>query len=423
MKPENDPTNSDIPKMSSKAGITASLSPAQWPGKERDVAVPAGKPDQFDQSFNNAHVNSGATLAPVNTGQVNNDADIKHPRPGKERINDLGFRLILIPFFGIIIPIVTGMVDHKAFNSWQIKFSYLYTIGIAFMVWEGNRYLLFTLRDYFDWLNKPIRKIFALLLAITFYTIPISALLLIGWYHIFQNGVVNWSIVTTATLIIMICVIFITHVYETVFLVKQAESDQLKKEQLERARAEAELETLKNQIDPHFIFNSLNTLSHLIEDKPGKARQFNDNLAEVYRYILQNKSRDLVLLREEMDFLQNYFSLLKIRFENAVQLTIPGDTWMFEQFLVPPISLQVLIENAIKHNEFSDADPLSITVSMQQDSLVIQNKMRPKALRKPSSKIGLQNLDERYKLITKKPITIYKTSEEFIVYLPLLKTD
>lgn len=345
------------------------------------------------------------------------------PRQAKERVNDLAFRLVLIPSFGIIIPIVTGMVDHQAFTSWQIKFSYLYTIGIAFLVWEGNRYLLFTMRAYFDWLNKPVRKILALLLAITFYTIPISALLLIGWYHVFQNGVVNWSIVTTATLIIMICVIFITHVYETVFLVKQAESDQLKKEQLERARAEAELEALKNQIDPHFIFNSLNTLSYLIEDKPVKARQFNDNLAEVYRYILQNKSRDLVLLREEMDFLQNYFSLLKIRFENAVQLNISFNTALFEQFLVPPISLQVLIENAIKHNEFSDASPLTVTVNMKDNELVIHNKVRPKALRKPSSRIGLQNLDERYKLITKNPITVRQTGDDFIVHLPLLKTD
>ena len=340
----------------------------------------------------------------------------------KEQLNDLGFRLILIPSFGIIIPIVTGMVNHSAFSSWQIKLSYLYTIGIAFVVWEGNRYLLFTLRSYFDWLNKPLRKIFALLLAVSFYTIPISALLLTGWYHVFQKGVVNWNIVTTATLIIMICVIFITHVYETVFLVKQAESDQLKKEQLERARAEAELEALKNQIDPHFIFNSLNTLSYLIEDRPEKARQFNDNLAEVYRYILQNKSRDLVLLREEIDFLEHYFSLLKIRFENAVQLILPTDSSLFEQFLIPPISLQILMENAIKHNEFSDEAPLIVTVTMQNDELIISNDIRPKTLRKPSSKIGLQNLGERYKLITTKPLTVGKNTNSFVVHLPLLKT-
>ena len=341
----------------------------------------------------------------------------------KPQLNDIGFRLILIPFFGIIIPIVTGMVDHQAFSSWQIKFSYLYTIGIAFVVWEGNRYLLFTLRSYFDWLNKPLRKIFALLLAISFYTIPISALLLTAWYHIFSKGIVNWNVVVTASLIIMICVIFITHVYETVFLVKQAESDQLKKAQLERARVEAELQALKNQIDPHFIFNSLNTLSHLIEDKPAKARLFNDNLAEVYRYILQNKSRDLVLLREEMDFLEHYFLLLKIRFEHAVQLVAERDNTMFEQFLLPPISLQVLIENAIKHNEFSDEAPLVVNVSVKEEMLIISNEVRPKALRKPSSRIGLQNLDERYKLIVKKAIDITREGNLFVVQLPLLKIN
>lgn len=357
------------------------------------------------------HATNSETLP---TNQLNNN---------KEQLNDIGFRLILIPAFGICIPLVTGMIDHSAFTSWQVKFSYLYTIGIAFVVWQGNRYLLFTLRSYFDWLNKPLRKILALLLAVSFYTIPISALLLTAWYHIFSNGIVNWNVVTTSTLIIMICVIFITHVYETVFLVKQAESDQLKKEQLERARAEAELQALKNQIDPHFIFNSLNTLSHLIEDKPEKARLFNDNLAEVYRYILQNKSRDLVLLREEMDFLKHYFSLLKIRFEHAVQLNITGEALELEQFLIPPISLQVLMENAIKHNEFSDEFPLVVTVSINADELVVTNDVHAKTLRKPSSKIGLQNLDERYKLIVKKPISIYRAAQQFVVHLPLLKTD
>ena len=339
-----------------------------------------------------------------------------------EQVNDLGFRIILIPFFGIAIPIFTGLVNHEAFPLWKIKLSYLYTIGIAFLVWEGNRYLLFTLRAYFNWLNKPIKKIIALLFAISFYTIPLSAVLLTGWFHIFQKGVVNWNIVTTATLIIMICVIFITHVYETVFLVKQAESDQLKNEQLERSRAEAELEALKNQVDPHFIFNSLNTLSYLIDERPAKAKQFNDNLAEVYRYILQNKARDLVMLKEELEFVNHYFLLLKIRFGDAVQLNVSIDENASEQFLIPPISLQVLVENAIKHNEFSKAHPLLIDIHFQNEQLLVKNEIRKKQLRQ-SSGIGLRNLDERYKLITTKNIQITEANDYFIVQLPVLKID
>jgi LytS/YehU family sensor histidine kinase len=258
-------------------------------------------------------------------------------------------------------------------------------------------------------------------LAISFYTIPISALLLVIWYKLFNAGIVNWDVITTTILMMMICVLFITHVYETVFLVREAESEKLKKEQLERARAEAELEALKNQIDPHFIFNSLNTLSHLIEKDPVKAKQFNDNLADVYRYILQNKARELVLLHEEMVFLNDYFSLLKIRFEQAIQLKISIDPDMYDQYLIPPISLQILVENAIKHNEFTSAVPLVITIDMQNDELIIHNQVRKKILRKTSSRIGLQNLGERYRLTTSKEISVTESASDFTVSLPVLK--
>ena len=352
---------------------------------------------------------------------INNNIGPIKKTPTSDRLNDIGFRVILIPVFGIVIPLVTGMINHAALSLWKFKLSFLFTTGIAFIIWEGNRYLLFTLRIYFDWFDKPIRKITALVLAISFYTIPISALLLVIWYKIFNNGVVNWNAITTTTLVIMICVLFITHVYETVFLVREAEDEKLKKEQLERARAEAELEALKNQIDPHFIFNSLNTLSHLIEEDSKKAKQFNDNLADVYRYILQNKARELVLLREEMEFLNDYFSLLKIRFEQAIQLKITVNNEWLDQYLIPPISLQILVENAIKHNEFSDALPLVITIEMKNDELIIHNHIRKKVLRKASSRIGLHNLGERYKLTTSKEITVIEASGDFKVSLPVLK--
>jgi len=338
-------------------------------------------------------------------------------------VNDIGFRLILIPFFGIAIPLITGMINAENFSNWEIKLSFLYTIGIAFVVWQGNRYLHFSLRSYFDWYNKPVKKIFAVLLTIFFYTIPAAVLMLVGWYRLFANGKTDWTVVFTSTLIILICVIFITHVYETVFLVKEFESEKVQRAQIEKAKAEAELEALKNQVDPHFIFNSLNTLSHLIEVKPDKAKLFNDHLADVFRYILHNKSRDLVLLSEEIEFIENYFSLLKIRFENAVQLKINVKKELTEETLVPPISLQVLIENAVKHNEFSDNDPLLVIIDSNKTELIVYNKIHKKALRKTSSKIGLQNLNDRYLLTTKRSIEIKAGEERFTVILPLLKID
>lgn len=339
----------------------------------------------------------------------------------REKINDLGIRVILVPFFGIAIPLITRMVPHKEFTNWEIKFSYLYTILIAFVIYEGSRFLHFTLRTYFDWFNKPVKKIIALVITIPFYCVPVSILMLVGWYHLFMNGIVDWKIVKFTSLIILIAVFFLVNLYETVFLIRDLANDRVTQEQLERAKAEAELEALKNQIDPHFIFNSLNTLSHLIDDKPEKARLFNDNLADVYRYILQNKARDLVLLREEVNFLESYFLLLKIRFENAVQMDITIPEEVMDQYLVPPISLQILAENAIKHNEFSEAIPLVFKVEIKNEGLVIHNPVRKKTQRRASSKIGLQNLKERYKLITNQEITIKEEEKDFTVILPVLK--
>jgi sensor histidine kinase YesM len=337
------------------------------------------------------------------------------------KLNDIGFRLVLIPFFGIAIPLITRMYRGLDLGHWMYKLSFAYSIGMSFVIWHGNRFLLFTLRSYFNWLNQPVRKILALLLAVSFFTIPVTVLLLVGWYRLFAEGQVDREVLFNTTLLIMICVLFITHVYETVFLVKESESEIVRIEQLEKARAQAELEALKSQIDPHFIFNSLNTLSHLIENDPARARLYNDTMADVFRYILRNKSRNLVLLREEFDFLKGYFLLLQIRFENAVHLKVSFSEAFLDQFLIPPISMQVLVENAIKHNGFSDETPLVIELGLGEDELIVQNEKRPKPLRKPSSGIGLQNLDERCKLITEKPIRILSTAETFQVGVPILK--
>ncbi len=338
----------------------------------------------------------------------------------RERINDVGIRLVLVPLFGIAIPLISKMIPHTAFTHWQIKFSYLYTILIALVVYEGVRFLYFTLRTYFDWVNSPIKKIITYVISIAFYCVPVSALMLVGWYHLFMQGRVNWDVIQLSVTIILVAVFFLVNLYETVFLVREVANEKLAQEQLERAKAEAELDALKNQIDPHFIFNSLNTLGHLIEENPAKAKLFNNDMAEVYRYILSNKSKSLVLLREEMDFLSNYFSLLKIRFEDAVQLQIHVGQVMMDSYLVPPISLQLLIENAVKHNEFSDSKPLHIIIEMQGEALVVHNRVHKKISRNNSSKIGLTNLKERYRLITNKEIIVKETTDNFIVELPVL---
>ncbi len=339
----------------------------------------------------------------------------------RDKINDGGIRAVLVPLFGIGIPLITRMVPHGSFTNWQVKLSYLYTIAIAFVIYEGTRFLYLTLRTYFDWFNKPFRKLIAIVVSIPFYVVPASVLMLVGWYKIFMNGVMDWETIKLTTLIILIAVFFLVNLYETVFLVRDVANEKVKKEQLERAKAEAELEALKNQVDPHFIFNSLNTLSHLIEEKPEKAQVFNTNLADVYRYILHNKARDLVFLKDELEFINNYFSLLKIRFENAVQLKVDIPAEWTSRYLLPPISLQTLVENAVKHNEFNDQEPLVVNILASDGKLEVINQIKPKMTSRPTSRIGLENLKERYRLITEKEIEVKTENERFIVVLPLIE--
>ncbi|WP_290708157.1 histidine kinase [Flavihumibacter sp. CACIAM 22H1] len=339
--------------------------------------------------------------------------------PEAKKINDIGFRVILIPFCGITIPLLTSLIPFQQFSLLEIKLSFLYTIAIAFIIWEGNRSLLFTLRSYFNWFNQPVKKILALLLVIPFYTIPVSVLLIVGWYQLFLNGQVNWTTIWNNTLIILISVLFIVHVYETVFLVKESESEMLRNATLEKARAEAELQALKNQIDPHFMFNSLNTLSHLIRTNPAKAQVFNDTLAEVYRYILQNKSRDLVLLQEELSFMDNYLALLKIRYGDCIFINKQVSDTCVHTSLLPPISLQILVENAIKHNTFSQKQPLHIHIIESHGQLSVSNQIREKK-QAHSNGIGLTNLLERFILITGSQPAIERMNGCFFVHLPLL---
>lgn len=275
------------------------------------------------------------------------------------KLNDKKTRLIFIPFFGIIIPNITGLFESISFADGLYWFGYLYFIFLSFLVWHGNRFFLLEQRKHFDWFRQPFRKVGILLFANVFYTGPTAIILLVGWYRLLGQGYVNWPVIQLTTLIIVICVIFITHVYETVYLIKQREEDLLRFERTEKARIESELQALKNQIDPHFIFNSLNTLSHLIETAPGKAIHFSDQLSDVYRYILQNRDKDLVMLEDEIIFLSAYANLLKIRFGSGVHIDI--HVWPDGHHLSLPISLQILLENAVKHNRFSLEEPLLVT--------------------------------------------------------------
>jgi len=349
--------------------------------------------------------------------------DREQPLTEHMELRDKGIRLALIPFFGIVIPNLTGVFGALEPQSLMYWAGYPYFILLSFLVWQGNRFFLLKQREHFDWFNHPVRKIIVLLLVSAFYTAPLAVLMHVGWYSMAGFAGPDWNAIRLSTLTIVICVIFITHVYEMVYLIQLRASDTLHLERLERAKIEAELMALKNQIDPHFMINALNVLSFLIEHDRAKALQFNSALADAYRYILRNKSQELVLLMDEIEFLGHYCSLLKLRFSEGIQISLPADKDLLKAYLIPPISLQVLLENAVKHNHFSAEQPLELRLTIQQDAISVCNEVRRKSPASAPSNIGLKNLDERYRLIMQEGIQIDSAGSRFTVTLPLLRTS
>lgn len=193
-----------------------------------------------------------------------------------------------------------------------------------------------------------------------------------------------------------------------------SENDQLRQEQLQ-----ARYESLKQQLSPHFLFNSLTTLTGLIWEEPATAAQFVEEMAVVYRYLLQHGEQPTVALHEEIDFLQSYFYLLQRRFGESLQLDIQLPNTITDRML-PPLALQLLVENAVKHNVLARRQPLQIAIEfVAPDTLLVRNNRQPRLTAEPSSGIGLSNLISRIRILHHRKVTIEKSVDEFRVYVPL----
>jgi hypothetical protein len=337
----------------------------------------------------------------------------------EDLLDDRLVRAVGIPAFGIGIPQVTDLFAGVAFASGTFWAGTVWFVALSSAIWHGNRWLLLEQRRHWDWFVHPVRKIVMLLAAIVLFTAPLTITMLAGWYA--WRGVEPvWPTIQTVVLVNVICVVFVTHVYETVFLIKERESDRVRVADLDRARARAELAAFLAQVDPHFLFNSLNTLGHLIATDPPRAGKFNEHLAELQRYLLRQRARTLVTLDEELAFVADYAELMRIRFGDALEIDL-RDEGADRTARVPPTALQVLVENAIKHNEVGEGRPLVIRIVLGATDVRVENERRPRRTARASTGVGLANLDDRVRLISGKRITISERDNTFAVTVPLLE--
>lgn len=303
---------------------------------------------------------------------------------------------------------------------------------VCFLITESSLLIARWLDRHIPWLESPVFRFFCqFLLQIISACIVITMLLYADHIVYPNNNNYSQSDKTFSWQVFMVSIVIgtlISAIYTADFFLRkwkismlETSALELKAYDLNQIAMQAELQSLKAQLDPHFMFNNFSTLSSLIAENPDSALLFLDNLSKVYRYMIINLSRDIISLRDEIKFINSYIYLIKIRVCDNLQINIdiPED---YEIKGVPPITLQLLIENAIKHNVASRSRPLHINICINEEGwLEVSNNLQLVNFHIPSTRVGLKNIISRYRLLSDACPQIIESDNTFIVKLPLLE--
>jgi two-component system, LytTR family, sensor kinase len=228
-----------------------------------------------------------------------------------------------------------------------------------------------------------------------------------------ENFLQNYKITLFVTGVVYI-------IHEAIFFYNNWKKALLYSEQLKKEHAQAQFESLRNQVNPHFLFNSLNTLSAIIPMDADRAVDFVHKLSNSYRYLLKMRESELVCLAEELEFANAYLFMIKARYGENIQIEM-ADNSTDKTLMLLPASLQILLENCIKHNVISKDRPLLVQVKIDDDKIEVQNNLQPKLAKDPSTGLGLENIKKRYQLLSDRQMQWQQTEVTFWVQLPLLK--
>jgi sensor histidine kinase YesM len=291
------------------------------------------------------------------------------------------------------------------------------------LIWLLNRFLTKRLDKRLPWLRYGNKRFYwQLTMGIFTSLVIINLSYLILKLGLTQDPPVREQMISMNVIGLLILLPVISINFGTQFL-SNWKNAQLKAEKFQKETIKAELTTLKNHLDPHFLFNNLNILSSLITINPDLSQTYLEKFADVYRAILQSSKEELVTLNDELKFIASYLYLLEIRFEDTIQTFIDIESEDQKKFL-PPLTLQMLIENAIKHNVISEVRPLKIHLYSQNGFISVKNNLqRKKVESRNHSNTGIDNIKKRYAYFTNKEVQVFQNPDNFIIKIPLIEMD
>ena len=350
------------------------------------------------------------------------------------KVRDKWFRIlvILLPF---LLVLYTNDVCLHPDRSKVLRT--LVSLASIILICEGNRFLVYNSRQWSkNWLKASLRiwAIIAIGLSYTTIVLIISTLLRvallsdgiditlrIGSQVKINNNQVAVGLWGYSFFNAFFVFFFLLAGFETLYHYAKLRYTEKEKEQLEKDKLRAELNQLKGIVNPHFLFNNLNSLSSLIGENPVKAEAFLDELTKVFRYLLRNNQAELATLGQELQFIQSYYHLLQTRYGSGININIRLDG-KYGEWLLPPLTLQLLIENAVKHNSLHKEHPLEIELSSTPGNwLMVRNTIFKREGVVESMGFGLQNINARYKMLHLPEIIIEKDQHFFTVIIPLIE--
>jgi two-component system LytT family sensor kinase len=311
-------------------------------------------------------------------------------------------------------------------DLWSVKVvltNCLFSIGIGYPAWKGMSYIVVVLERKLPWLQYPIKRLVSQVLSLTLFSGLIIFLGFTIWIKLSEGLDLEsiFALVLPSLKVVYIFVFLSLLVGNAVLFFKNWKEATIQQEELKRAHLALQYQTLKDQVRPHFLFNSLSSLVTLINTDPEKATLFVHRLSDVYRYVLEQRENELVPVEEELKFLKDYVYLQQIRFGENLQIQYKLN--LEPKQMVIPLSMQMLVENAIKHNEISADRPLTIEVlSTGQNHIIIKNNLQKKEVPEQSLGMGIENLKKRIEVFSKEPLQIFEESGAFIVRIPTIQT-
>ncbi len=327
---------------------------------------------------------------------------------------------IVIALAGAFLLEIIFKLQYRNFLLFQSLEWYIASIILAILFIETVNQLNKILDRSAAWDARPVKRLYFQILSYSLIGLLVFTGLRLLYINIFatqQFTLLSDELTIAAFVIFMILIL---NIFDFgLVLLNQWRNSLARAEQYKKESAEFEFEMLQAQINPHFLFNSLNTLSSLVYEDADRSAEFIRKLSDVYRHVLDSRQKELIKISEELTFIESFIFLLELRFEKKLKIEVQLTKDLPDK-KIAPLTLQMLIENAVKHNIVSDKKPLEIKIYNDDNYIIVENPLQLKAQKEKSSQMGLRNIASRYKVLCGKEVIIHEDKDKFTVKVPII---